>query len=309
MLLDTVPFPAVDESETQAPLITVRPIGREGFDWPPAPPGSIMPPVKITEKTRRSRRTELIDSIETTLLGRTALSFARQTKREDWHPDADETYCWRCAGSVGMHETDGEGCAACRNTKLHWDQGIRVSEYTGPVRDALLDLKFHRWRTTGRELGSALGSCILERMKRAQVDPGETILVPIPTSNRRRIRRGVDHTRVLCEGAARAIGCPSIRILAANHRPEQIGLSMSARGRNMKGAFRVRERGIGRIDDGCRVIILVDDVRTTGATMTAGCKGVRGALKNIKRGSETEIWVATAGVAAGKARDRQILKN
>ncbi len=302
----------VDAPDTPFAEVVVRAQGQGDFLWPPAPPGTITPPPLPVAVAKRSRLVGLVDSIETTLLGRTALSFARQASRDGWRADAYGVYCWRCGGAVGSHEVDGEGCAQCRNTKLHWDQAIRLSTYDGLVRDAVLDLKFHRWRTTGRELGAAIGDAVLSRMERSQVRADEVVVIPIPMSNRRRIGRGVDHTRVLAEGAQRQIGCPVCRVLAAKHRPEQVGLSMTARGRNIKGAFRIRKGILRRLGPNCRVVVLIDDVRTTGATMTSACKALTAGFREISRAGggleKPEIWIATAGVTGGNARDRQILK-
>ncbi len=312
MDLGLAPFPEVDDGDLDSPEITVRPINLGDFAWPPSPSRPILPQTPLAATKPQARWRACIDSVECTLLGRTALSFARQVSNENWHPDHETRYCWRCGSSIGEHEADGEGCASCRNTKLHWDQAVRVSDYDGAVRDAVLALKFHRWRTSGYELGCLLGEQILTRMDRAQIMPNEVVLVPIPMPHRRRLSRGVDHTQVLCEGAKRSTGCQIVRGLGAIHRPEQVGLTMSARGRNMKGAFRVNHRGLNRAGDRCRVIVVVDDVRTTGATLTAACKTLRGVICTPSKGGQSapkrEIWVCTAGVASGKARDRRILK-
>lgn len=287
--------------------IHVRRVGEGSFVWPPIPDAPASPNIQEeTDQSQKSALASLIDSIEITLLGRTALSFARRADEECWSPDTLGDYCWRCGGSVGLHETDGDGCASCRNTKLHWDQAIRLGQHQGIVRDAVLELKFKRWRTSGRELGRSMGHAIKDRMERIGLERSELLLVPIPVSWRRRVKRGVDHTRILAQGAAGVIGCRHAQILRAEHRPEQVGLSMSARGRNIKGSFQVRKKAFERLDDRIRAIVLVDDVRTTGATMTAACKALRkaGAAEN-----GAEIWVSTAGVAALGARDRRGLKN
>jgi predicted amidophosphoribosyltransferase len=294
------------------PDIVVRPVNKGAFVWPPAPPGIIVPPTAPIHTKPSSRFARLIHSIETTLLGRNALSFARQAKLDRWQPDKDAAYCWRCGGSIGEFESDGEGCSSCRNTKLQWDQAVRLGVYGGLLRDGVLDLKFHRWRTSGREIGQQLGSSVSARMQRAQILPHEVLVVPVPMSARRRIRRGVDHTRVLGEGVSSEIGCQMIRLLHARHRPEQIGLSMTARDRNIKGAFHCRRNGFKQISKDCRVILVIDDVRTTGATMTAAIKAIKQGLRKEKNGPEMDakpkFWAVTPGVAGPDARDRQILK-
>ena len=167
-----------DEVDTQGEIVIKR-ASLDGFVWPPKPSTPTEPSVEIEQsEPGMSGLGVLVDSIETTLLGRNGLSFARRAARDGWAPNAEDVYCWRCGGGVGMHETDGEGCGSCRNTKLYWDQAIRLGAYEGLVRDAVLDLKFHRWRTSGNELGRAMGHAIRGRMERIGVMPDEVVLVP-----------------------------------------------------------------------------------------------------------------------------------
>jgi predicted amidophosphoribosyltransferase len=136
------------------------------------------------------------------------------------------------------------------------------------------------------------------------------VVVPVPTSWRRRMERGIDHTGVLAAAAGREAGVRVVRGLGRRHTPAQVGLSATARAANIRGAFRVRA-ALGRLD-GVRAVVVLDDVRTTGATMTAACRAVRGVV-----GKGAEIWALTvlvatdrrgaipesgAGVGAGTAR-------
>jgi predicted amidophosphoribosyltransferase len=110
------------------------------------------------------------------------------------------------------------------------------------------------------------------------------------------MERGIDHTGVLAGHAGARAGVRVVRGLARRHTPTQVGLSATARAANMRGVFRVRKclaRATGAIDGaGVRAVVVLDDVRTTGATMTAACRSVRSLL-----GSSMEVWALTAVVA------------
>lgn len=241
-----------------------------------------------------------LESIETDLLGRTSLSFGIAVKRQGWEPGAS---CWRCATSVGPHEVDGDGCGSCRGKKLAWERAVRVGTYDAPVRDAVRELKFHTWRRTGRELGAALGERIAEALKQGNVEPREALIVPVPMTFRRRMARRVDHTMVLAQSASRVCGTPIAPILAARGRPEQVGLSATARAANMRGAFRASP-GAKRIlkrADRVRVLIVLDDVRTTGSTLTQACRAAR-QISEALTGADRAIWTAVAAVAGDSSR-------
>ncbi|MHA7812225.1 MAG: ComF family protein [Phycisphaerales bacterium] len=280
------------------------------FQWPPEPAAPAAPEPAPSSPTKTPPLTELIDSIELDLLGRASLSFDRWASRSGWEPDTTSDYCWRCAGSVGPHEQDGEGCAACRAIKLPWDRAFRLGVYRDRLRDETLALKFQAWRPGGRALGRLLGGCIAARLKEAQIPASQVRLVPIPMHPLRRIRRGIDHTEVLARGAAESSNCPIGRVLRARRRPEQVGLSATDRAKNVRGSFRVSPHRLKRSCDsgeaGVRVWVLIDDVRTTGATFTAGAKALRQGLKTVfeatKRG---EIWICSVGVTGSRDRRQQ----
>ena len=248
----------------------------------------------------------MIESIEIDLLGRVGIAFDVWANRTGWKRDTEADFCWRCAGSVGPHEQDGEGCAACRSTKLPWDRALRLGKYKDELRRELLALKFACWRPGGRGMGRLLGQTIADQIDRAQLEPRDVQLVPIPTHPWRRVRRGIDHTQILTKAASDSCGCPISRVLRARHRPEQVGLSATARARNIKDAFIPRPKLLERVKakHPVRAWVLIDDVRTTGATFTAASKALKrglGVRANTK--DRAEIWVCSVGVSP--ARDRR----
>jgi len=280
------------------------------FTWPPkdAEPKPVERPAPIAIRLPN----RLIESIETHLLGRTGLAFDLWAQQTGWTRDHLNDYCWRCGGSIGQHESDGEGCATCRSKPLPWDRAIRLGRYADTLRTEVLALKFNRWRPTGDGLGMHLGKAIREQLDRAQISPDQAVLVPIPMHRLRRVSRGVDHTAVLAKAAAKSSGCPLSSLLSTRLRPEQVGLSMTARAKNIKGAFFLSKRARRTLKASSsqdrRVYILIDDVRTTGATFVAASKALKTALKaeigtNSDSGKCAEIWVACLGVAGESRRE------
>jgi len=259
-----------------------------GFVWPPRVLGE-----PEESESAAAPRLGMLDVLETQLLGRVGLAFRACARIEGWAPDAAGAYCQRCGGSVGPYESDGEGCPACRTKRLPWERAIRLGAYTGPIRQAVLDLKFHGWRQTGKELGRALGVRVGEALDRAQIERTEAAIVPVPTHWQRRLGRGVDHTLILARACGQAARVHVRQVLTRVGGASQLEVPSSQRVRNVAGVFRRRRRGSL---EGVRVVILLDDVRTTGATLRAASRAL------VSGGDVQRLWVATAGVTNARGR-------
>ena len=291
----------------QPGVIPKRPAELAGFDWPPEPKHKSKKKIDGGTSPTMSAFASLIDSIEEDLLGRTMLAFDIWAARTGWAPQSRDAYCWRCAGSIGPHEQDGEGCAACRTKSLPWDRAMRLGPHRDELRDEVLALKFSAWRPGARALGRMLGQRIHAEIERAQIPHSSVRLVPIPMHPIRRISRGIDHTQSIARWASQTSGCPIARVLRARYRAEQVGLSASARARNMKGAFVRDRRRLSRLhgsaSEEIRVWILIDDVRTTGATFVSASRELRRGLRELglKR-RDQQIWVSSIAVASERHR-------
>lgn len=262
--------------------------------WPPKALGSeaerVVAPIRIEPVGRRA---ELVSAIEHTWLGVCRETFSTRAAGVGWTPDDRDAYCNRCAGTVGPGEADGDGCAACRKRRLVWEHAIRLGSYEGLLAEAVREVKFTAWRRLGSDLGRLLGERIGEELGRVDVRPDEAVIVPVPMSWAIRMNRGIDHTLVLARAASRVSGVRVVRGLGRRHGPTQLDVPPSKRAENVRGAFRCR-----RVKKSARVIVLLDDVRTTGATMTAAARTLRNRL-----GKGVRIWSAVAAVTP--ARDRR----
>lgn len=200
-----------------------------------------------------------------------------------WQPDPSGAFCARCGTTRPGGDSIADGsCDACRGKRLRWSRAIRLGAYDGVLKTMVKEIKFHQQRATARWLGTILAEHIIHAVRDAG---GEWVLVPVASSLRRRISRGIDHAMTLARAVGDRSGLEVVPALVRRrHTPEQAGLSASSRARNIAGAFGVR-RGA---ETGGRGMILVDDVRTTGATLTAAAKAL---------GAPPErVWAATLAV-------------
>lgn len=102
------------------------------------------------------------------------------------------------------------------------------------------------------------------------------VIVPVPLHWIRLLRRGFNQAGVLAETVGDAAGIAVVQALARQRRTrQQVGLSGSARRRNVAGAFTARDAGRAGIAG--RRVVLVDDVITTGATIDACTRALKAA--------------------------------
>ncbi len=279
----------------------------DGFLWPPGPPDAKTPrdstdsarPVSPTIDPRPVKKTlGTWRVIENAWLGPRATSFAHRSREAGWVPDTPEAYCPRCAASVGPFEADAKGCAECREKRLPWSLALRLGEYDSVLRSAIQDLKFSAWRRVGRELGQRLGEAIHQRMSESAFVDARLVFIPIPTSYRRRITRGIDHSLVLATAAGRMTGAPVKRVLRREHRPEQWAVAPSERARNVSGAFAVRRMTPA---EGC-VFVLIDDIRTSGATMRSAARALLAGYRGAGQTPPLALVSAVVAVSSGRRR-------
>lgn len=167
-------------------------------------------------------------------------------------------------------------CGACRANEPSFDLARAFGIYRGNLRLLILQLKFRRRERLGRRLGARLSRTWMKFGVLNGVEP--LLIVPVPLFHLRERERGFNQARLLAEGLKGGIeklpGERDVQIragllLRTRATLPQAGLKIQARKDNVRGAFAVAKPKsvVGRH------IILVDDVMTTGATLSA-CAGV-----------------------------------
>jgi ComF family protein len=134
--------------------------------------------------------------------------------------------------------------------------------FSGTVRKALHALKYAGERRLAQPIGEALAA------RWHAAGAGGDLLVPIPVHASRRRERGYDQAELIAAAAAPALGMPWVAALERTRATTaQYHLDRRHRAANVEDAFGVRP-GMRATVAG-RWIVLVDDVVTTGATLTA----------------------------------------
>lgn len=280
------------------------------FVWPPRPPVRVeIPPVADAgPPLRAAGPVSLIESVEDTWLDLVDAPMDRRMAQADWRPDDEGRYCTRCGRTCAPYARDAEGCPHCRGRRWPWTQTVRLGSYAGVLRAFVHDVKFTAWRQLGDRLGRRLGEAVRARHERLCDTLGErrVIVTPVPTSLPRRLARGIDHPLVIARGVAKALGAPATPLLRRAHRPAQTSLAASTRARNVAGTMRPsrwarwRWSKLLREDPGRVLVVMVDDVTTTGATLRATARAIRGMFGTAgARGqgeSRLEIWAAVLSV-------------
>lgn len=163
-------------------------------------------------------------------------------------------------------------CARCRREEFDFDRCRSYGLYTGELRAAVLQLKFLRRERLGVRLGELMSP--LWNSFQNSSDTGPLLLVPVPLHPSRRRARGFNQAEALARGLSRKAGtlaggwAPRVEtrcLVRTRATVPQTGLSLKARRENVRGVFRVTSPEIVR----GRVVVLVDDVMTTGATLSS----------------------------------------
>jgi len=227
-----------------------------------------------TTAQRLDRVREWLVSVERAWVGWSLAPPERVLAEAAWHPDAPGTYCRRCGGSVGTGEQTPDGCGSCRNHIVNTDRVVRLDAYRDPMRGWVRAIKYRAWAEMAECLGRRLG----ERLGHAlgyddPPDMSSIVITPIPMPWQRRLYRGIDHARLIAESAAMAMGVPVVQLLAADNGPPQVSLTSARRlGRGVRMTVRA---GFAPQSLRDTVVVLIDDVRTSGSSLNAAARLVR----------------------------------
>ena len=143
-----------------------------------------------------------------------------------------------------------------------------VARYDGVMRQLIHDRKFRDRHDATALFGRWLAIAGQELIA------GADVLVPVPLHRLKLLKRRFNQAAILSAELACQTGVPHAPLALVRTRAtqSQIGLSLTQRQQNLKGAFAVPRRWMSTIES--RRVLLIDDVVTTGATASAAARSL-----------------------------------
>jgi ComF family protein len=178
---------------------------------------------------------------------------------------------------------DSFRCANCGDRELGFDFAVSAYRSSGDARELMHRFKYGKQVHLGRLMGSLAGEVWHDR----RLQEESWWVVPVPLHPRRQRSRGFNQSREIGVEMIKSAP-PGIRlslkpvIRRARHTVRQAQLDRKERLRNPRGAFElVREGRLKRMvgNSAPKRILIVDDVMTTGSTVSECASVIRSAFE------------------------------
>ena len=164
-------------------------------------------------------------------------------------------------------------------TKPHFEAIRSWAEFSGPVRNALHDLKYRR----NLGLGASLALHLEDLLQQYQWDIN--LVTPVPLGKERYQQRGYNQAALIAMPLALGLQLPYNPqiLLRTKETRSQVDLSLSERQSNLDGAFQANGKAVTD-----KRILIIDDVSTSGSTLDACAQAL------MKAGAEAVFGLTVA---------------
>lgn len=193
-------------------------------------------------------------------------------------------FCEKCSEPFEGSITSTFTCANCAHRTIHFEAAVAAYRGRGIVRHVVHEFKYgrqiHLRYLVARWLHDALQD---ERVRDRSFD----VIVPVPLHAARQRERGFNQAQLLAEILSAKTSIPAKSALERiRYTTTQTALDRAERIENLHNAFRLRKKA----DVRALRVLLVDDVLTTGATLSE-CARV------LKRAGAVSVYAATVARA------------
>lgn len=197
-----------------------------------------------------------------------------------------ETICWKCGllleGEAPPSFRDEVRCSRCE--PQFFTAARAIGPYEGALRESVLELKRQPY------LPEHVETLLTAVAMRAPLNT-ITRIVPVPLHEQRKRTRGFNQATVLAESLSKRLRLPVDEVSlcrVSSSEKYRAGLDAKGRRETVAGAFEVRHPRLIANEN----ILLVDDVFTTGATVSACAE----ALMAAGAGNVFVLTVARAAI-------------
>jgi ComF family protein len=193
-------------------------------------------------------------------------------------------------------------CGLCRRMDPPFAKAAAYGSYEGGLRELIHLLKYQQVRPAARVLGRMLAEVMAGLA--LGFEDGPVLAVPVPLFPTKLRKRGFNQSELIAVEALKLKPAGDRMTLASGvlkrtrETQSQIGLTSHQRRINMRGAFAVAKPEVVA----GRQILLLDDVFTTGTTVSE-CARV------LRRAGAQRIWVATVARTLKMEAQRVVLEN
>ena len=185
------------------------------------------------------------------------------------------TTCAKCGtpliGDEGVASGPADLCEGCQRHPPTWDRGRAAVLYRGAARKVILGLKHGDRLDMVKPLAGWMATAGRPLLA------GADLIAPVPLHWRRLLRRRYNQSAELARRLAGLSGKPTVVDLLTQGRftTPQEGMNRDTRLRNQAGAFHVTPRRADSVRGAA--VLLIDDVLTSGATLSACADTLRAA--------------------------------
>jgi competence protein ComFC len=190
-------------------------------------------------------------------------------------------YCYRCGQDASRFALIDSACPNCQGTEIHFDGIARGGVYFGALVKMILAFKNGR-----TELDLTLGFLANSALQGSLFYNDIEFFVPVPLHWTRQLIRGYNQSLVLVRQLKHPKAKINTDLVRIRYTEKQVSVSLSKRAANVAGAFAVRydHSFTGR------QICLVDDIKTTGATLNE-------CAKTLKEAGASKVFALVLAVA------------
>ena len=184
-------------------------------------------------------------------------------------------HCFQCAQFLPQNAAENECkslsrlhplCGTCLNGRPPFERTFALFPYTFPITQLIIQLKFHRQLSHAK----ALSELFIQKIQSDwyKNKPLPDIIIPVPLHPNRLRERGFNQTVEIAKPLSQALSIPldTRGVTRIKQTQAQSGLTSKARKENMANAFAAHHHYKDL------TIAVLDDVITTGQTVTELCK-------------------------------------